>query len=85
MKIKKFNELSNIIGMNVRKYRELNHLSQRDVSNKIALLGVELYSSDISLIEYNKLLDKDFEILALCKVLNISVAQIFEGTEDIFL
>ena len=85
MKIKKFNELSNIIGMNVRKYRELNHLSQRDVSNKIALLGVDLYSSDISLIENNKLLVKDFEILALCKVLNISVAQIFEGTEDIFL
>ena len=85
MKIKKFNELSNIIGMNVRKYRELNHLSQRDVSNKIALLGVDLYSSDISLIENNKLLVKDFEILALCKVLTISVAQIFEGTEDIFL
>lgn len=85
MKIKKFNKLSNVIGMNVRKYRELNHLSQRDVSNKVALLGVDLYSSDISLIENNKLLVKDFEILALCKVLNISVAQIFEGTEDIFL
>lgn len=50
----------------------------------IALLGVDIYHSDISQIENQKLLLKDFEIIALCKVLNISYEQLFEDTDNIF-
>lgn len=84
MKIKKLNGKSNVVGKNVKKYRELRNLSQRDLSNKIALLGVDIYHSDISEIENEKLLLKDFEIIAICKVLNITYEQLFENTEDIF-
>ena len=38
----------------------------------------------ISQIENQKLLLKDFEIVALCKVLNISYEQLFENTDNIF-
>lgn len=84
MQVKKLNGKSNVVGKNVKKYRELRKLTQRELSNKIALLGIDIYHSDISLIENHKLLLKDFEIIALCKVLNISYDQLFEDTNDIF-
>jgi len=84
MKMKKLNGKSNVIGANIKKYRELRQYSQRELSDKIALLGIDIYHSDISLIENNKLFLKDFEIIAFCKVLGISYNQIFENTDNIF-
>lgn len=84
MQIKKFNGLSNVIGKNLKKYRELYHLTQRGLSDKLALLGIDIYHSDISQIENGKLMVKDFEIVALCKVLGISYDQIFEGIDELF-
>lgn len=62
MKVKKLNGKSNVLGKNVKKYRELRHLTQRELSDKIALLGIDIYHSDISQIENQKLLLKDFEL-----------------------
>ena len=84
MQIKKLNGKSNAIGKNIKKYRELRHLTQRELSDKIALLGIDIYHSDISQIENEKLMLKDFEIIAFCKVLQISYEQIFENTDKIF-
>ncbi len=84
MQVKKLNGKSNVIGRNIKKYRELRNLTQRELSNKIALLGIDIYHSDISQIENQKLLLKDFEIVAFCKVLNISYEQIFENTDNLF-
>lgn len=84
MQVKKLNGKSNVIGKNIRKYRELRHLTQRELSNKIALLGIDIYHSDISQIENEKLLLKDFEIIAFCKVLNVTYEQLFENTDNIF-
>ena len=84
MQVKKLNGKSNVIGKNIKKYRELRNLSQRELSDKIALLGVDIYHSDISLIENQKLLLKDFEIIAFCKVLKVSYDQLFEDTDNIF-
>lgn len=84
MQVKKLNGKSNAIGKNIKKYRELRNLTQRELSNKIALLGIDIYHSDISQIENQKLLLKDFEIIAFCKVLNVSYEQLFENTDDVF-
>lgn len=84
MQVKKLNGRSNVIGKNIKKYRELKHLTQRELSNKIALLGVDIYHSDISLIENEKLLLKDFEIIAFCKVLGVTYDQLFENTDNLF-
>ena len=84
MQVKKLNGRSNVIGKNIKKYREIKHLTQRELSNKIALLGVDIYHSDISLIENEKLLLKDFEIIAFCKVLGVTYDQLFENTSNIF-
>ena len=84
MRVKKFNGKSNVIGKNIKKYRELRHLTQRELSNKLALLGIDIYHSDISQIENQKLLLKDFEIIAFCKVFNVSYEQLFENTDNLF-
>lgn len=84
MRIRKFNDKSNVIGKNIKKYRELRHLTQRQLSDKMALLGIDIYHSDISFIENGKLLLKDFEIIAFCKVLQITYEKIFENTNNIF-
>ena len=84
MRIRKLNGKSNAIGKNIKKYRELRNLTQRQLSDKMALLGIDIYHSDISLIENEKLVLKDFEIIAFCKVLQITYEQIFENTNNIF-
>ncbi len=84
MQVKKLNGKSNVIGSNIKKYRELRNLTQRELSNKIALLGIDIYHSDISQIENQKLLLKDFEIIAFCKVLNVSYEQLFQNTDNLF-
>ena len=43
MQVKKLNGKSNVIGKNIKKYRELNNLTQRELSNKIALLGIDFH------------------------------------------
>lgn len=84
MQVKKLNGKSNVIGKNIKKYRELRGFTQRELSNKIALLGIDIYHSDISQIENQKLLLKDFEIIAFCRVLNVSYEQLFENTNNLF-
>ena len=73
-----------MFGSNIKKYRELKGLSQRDLSDKLILLGVNLYHSDISRIECNTLFIRDFDQKAICKVLNISYEQLFENTDKYF-
>lgn len=76
MKTKNFNGYQNIVGRNIKKYREQRGISQRELVNKVALLGVTLYNSDISRIENNTLFIRDYEEYAICKVLGISISQL---------
>lgn len=84
MKVKTLNGNLNIIGKNLRKYRRLRELSQPAICRKLDLLGVTMYISDIYEIEHGKKTVKDFEALAFCKVLDISLEQLYENTEKYF-
>ena len=48
-----------------------HNLSLEKLSNKLELLGVTLYPNDIYLIEKEQRIVKDFELVALCSVLDI--------------
>lgn len=84
MKTKNFNGYQNIVGKNIQKYRLQKGFSQRELVNKVALLGVTIYHSDISRIENNTLFIRDYEQYAICKVLNISIQQLYEDSDDFF-
>ena len=59
-------------------------MSQRELSNKLSLYGVDLYHSDISLIENLQLFVRDYELKIICKVLNITLEQVYENTDKFF-
>ncbi len=77
MQSKKFNNKSNIIGQAVRKYRMQKGYTQEQLCQKLDLLGLNLYHSDIHLIENNKRIVKDYEAFALAKVLGITLDEIY--------
>ena len=84
MKVKTLNGNLNIIGKNLRKYRRLKELSQPAICRELDLLGVTMYTSDIYEIEHGKKTVKDFEVIAFCKVLDISLEQLYENYEEFF-
>ena len=67
-----FNENSNIISDNLRKYRKAAHLSQEALAAKMQLLGVDINQPLISKIERNERFVKDYELACLCRVLDVT-------------
>lgn len=84
MGVSKFNNKLNIVGKNIKKYRELKNLSQNDVCCQMALLGITLYKSDIYNIEYCKRTIKDFELYGFTKVLKVTFDQLYENVDNEF-
>ncbi|MEA4815664.1 MAG: helix-turn-helix transcriptional regulator [Lachnospiraceae bacterium] len=71
----------NLIGARVVTLRKRNRLSQRDLANKLQLLGMDMDKNVITRIETGKRFVTDFEILALVKVFDVPYEYLFEGKE----
>lgn len=84
MRSKNLNGKINIVGNNLKKYRELKGLSQRDICKKLELLGLQIYNSDIHYMEHGEKPIKDYEAKALSMVLGISLDQMYENTDKDF-
>ena len=84
MKVKTLNGNVNIIGRNLRKYRLERNLSQPRICQKLDLIGVTMYNCDIYEIEHGKKTVKDFEALAFCKVLSITLDQLYSDTDKYY-
>lgn len=63
----------NLIGVNLKKYRELKKLSQEEFVAKLCLLGFNLDQSILSRIERQTREVYDYELFYFAKVLNISI------------
>lgn len=81
LRAKRLNNKANIIGNNIRKYRIQNSYTQDELCQKLDLYGLNLYHSDIYLIEYHKRIVRDYEALAFAKVFNISLDELYKGTD----
>jgi len=77
MRFNKFNNSYNIIGDKLKEVRESLNISQEELSNKLSLLGITLYQSDIFKIEHNERTVRDFELWGICKVLNIKSEDLY--------
>ncbi len=84
MKVKTLNGNLNIVGQNLRKYRKDKKISQTEICKKLDLIGVTMYICDIYEIEYGKKTVKDFEALAFCKVLDITLDDLYSNTEKYY-
>ncbi len=68
----------NIVGSKIKKYRTLRKMSQQKLSNQLELLGVYVCRGSISRIEDKTRTVTDIELLAIAKVLEVSVTDLFE-------
>lgn len=74
--MKKFNEYRNIIGPLLKEHREQLNYTKTELSYKLELLGVELDRFELYKIETAKKSVKDFELIALCIVLDINMDEL---------
>lgn len=84
MKVKTLNGNKNIIGQNIKKFRRAKKMSQPEICRQLDLLGVTMYNCDIYEIEYGKKTVKDFEVLAFCKVLGITLEELNSNTDKYY-
>ena len=77
-------ENTNVVGKNLRELRRKKKMTQQAFSNKLELLGVYVCRGSVSRIEYGVRTVTDIELLAMAKVLGVSISDLFKGTEEYF-
>ena len=77
-------EKTNIVGANVRALRKKRRMSQQVLSNKLELLGVYVCRGSVSRIEDSSRTVTDIELLAIAKVLGVSINELFLNSESYF-
>lgn len=82
--ITKYNdEYLNVIGHIVREYREIKNLSQKQLSDKLLLLGIDIPKNSIQKLETGKRVIKDYEIAGLSIVLGVPPTKLLQPFIDI--
>ncbi len=69
--MKKYENKSNVVSNLIKSYREKAKLSKSEVSKRLQFHAVYIDRTELKRIEANEMIVKDFELIALCKVLNI--------------
>ena len=73
--------LNNICGKNVFKFRTEIGISQRELADKLQLIGLDVDKNAIQRIEAGKRFVTDIEIIALSKVFDKPVSKLLETTK----
>ncbi len=70
--MRKYNNKSNISGKIIEQYREKLKMSRDELASQLQLLGINIDRTGILRIENNQVILKDFELVAICKILKIN-------------
>lgn len=65
------NNKNNVVGKLIKKYRENNNLTKVELCKRLQLHAVYIGSTELKRMEDGRMIIKDFELIALCKELNI--------------
>lgn len=74
--MRKYNSRSNICGKIIKKYRIEKKMSREELAAKLQLSGINIDRTHIFRIENESVIIKDFELIAICKILNISYEEL---------
>lgn len=69
--MKKYNNRANIVGDLLLKHRKRKKMSKEDVCRQLQLYGIDMHRVELYRKELGISIVKDFELVALCKVLDI--------------
>lgn len=79
MFINKSNEgLNNICGKNISKFRINLKISQRELADRMQLVGIDIDKNAIQRIECGKRFVTDIEVIAFVKIFNITFDELLE-------
>ena len=71
-------ERKNIVGNNVRKYRQLKKMSQAELSAKLELMAIYICRGSVSRIEDMSRTVTDIELYGLSKVLDVPIEKLID-------
>lgn len=71
--IKKYNNNLNVCGDIIKEARENKNMTKVDLCKRLELHAIYIDRNQLYMLEHNQLLIKDFELLALAKVLDIDL------------
>lgn len=71
--MRKYNGKSNVSGKIIENYRNNKNMTRDDLAKQLQLLGINIDRTGILRIENNKIILKDFELLAIITILNINI------------
>ena len=77
--MKKYEEKINVIGNLIKEYRIKNKMSKTEVGRQLQLHAVYIDRTELNRMETGQMIIKDFELIALFKVLKIP----FEKLKDL--
>ncbi len=78
---KKYENKSNVIGNLIKEYRLKKGLSKNELSRQLQLHAVYIDMTELHRMETGRMIIKDFELIALCKVLNIDYNDLINSIE----
>jgi transcriptional regulator with XRE-family HTH domain len=74
----------NIIGLRIRAARKAAHMTQMKLAAELQLLGIKIDRSSIAKLESGRRPISDVEIIAIAKVLNVTILELFENSSQLF-
>ena len=74
----------NIVGLHIRRARKESQLTQLKLATKLQLLGLKIDRTSIAKIESGRRPVSDIEIIAIVKVLNVSISSLFKDSDELF-
>lgn len=70
--------LNNICGKNIANFRTKLKISQRELADRMQLVGIDIDKNAIQRIECGKRFVTDIEIISFAKVFNVSYDELLE-------
>ena len=70
--------LNNVCGKNIARYRAELHISQRELADRMQLVGIDIDKNAVQRIECGKRFVTDIELLAFAKVFKITLDELLK-------
>lgn len=74
--------LNNVSGINISRFRKELGISQRELADKLQLIGMDVDKNAIQRIECGKRFVTDIELISFSKVFNKTYEELLNTTED---
>lgn len=72
---------NNIVGVTVREYRKQLRISQRELADRLQIIGLDIDKNAVQRIESGQRFITDIELIYLAQVFNITVEELYDGNQ----